>query len=93
MDFSTIALTKKKKRVKSMGRINLTGPKLSNKLMVMYDNRANKNIFTKVRWDYNFGNGWKDTIMGNSRVKINFLKFKKNIKITRYCVQITDRYL
>ncbi|XP_053394173.1 apolipophorins-like [Mercenaria mercenaria] len=72
----------KKKRMKSMGRVTVTGPRLSNKLMIMHDNRGGKNIFTKYRWDYSFGKQWRDTIMGNNRVKINTAKNKKNVKIT-----------
>lgn len=83
VDLSRTEYTKKK-RVKSMARINLTGPRLSNKLTILHDVRSDRNILTRWRWDYNIAKRWKDTLMSNTRVKMNNSKFKKNVKITRY---------
>ncbi|XP_060596717.1 uncharacterized protein LOC132750705 [Ruditapes philippinarum] len=81
VDLSRTEYTKKK-RVKTLARVSVTGPRLSTKLMINHDNKADKNIFTKYRLDYSIGKQWRDTIMGNNRVKINIAKNKKTVKIT-----------
>ncbi|WAR23117.1 APLP-like protein [Mya arenaria] len=71
-----------KKRTKYTMRASLEGPKLKNKLMVLVDNRAQKNIFSKFRLDYDINRRWKDTITGSNRIKLNLYKTKQAAKIT-----------
>ena len=72
----------KKKRSKIQVRARLDGPKLANRLMILYDNRANKNILTKMRFEYNILKKFRDVITGTLQVKPNIYKYRQTVKVT-----------
>ncbi|KAH3831769.1 hypothetical protein DPMN_105039 [Dreissena polymorpha] len=62
----------------------LNGPKLKNRLALKYDNRANKNVNTKVVLQYEImKKEWSDTISVDGRLINNVMKNKQIIKGSR----------
>ena len=53
------------------------------KFTFMPENRQDKNNFSRIRFDYNFGKLYRDTLILQSRVKMNLGKTKSVVKLTR----------